>query len=63
MYKMFKSLFKTTVATTHYMMYGTDKGTAKTAFYDLVDKSMAGKEVLMSAFKGDVLCVVNVASK
>ena len=35
----------------------------KTSFYDIVDKDMQGNEVKMSSFKGDVLCVVNVASK
>jgi len=36
---------------------------AKESFYDLTDKDMSGNEVSMSSFKGDVLCVVNVASK
>ena len=36
---------------------------AKDSFYDLTDKDMAGNEVSMSKFKGEVLCVVNVASK
>jgi len=31
--------------------------------YDLVDKDMDGEEVPMSTFKGDVLLIVNVASK
>ena len=35
----------------------------KTAFYDLVDKDMDGNPVKMDTFKGDVLCLVNVASK
>lgn len=35
----------------------------KNKFYDLVDKDMQGNEVKMETFKGDVLCVVNVASK
>ena len=35
----------------------------KTSVYDLVDKDMQGNEVKMESFKGDVLCVVNVASK
>ena len=32
-------------------------------FYALVDRNMEGVEVPMSNFKGNVLCVVNVASK
>ena len=35
----------------------------KTCFYDLSDRDMDGNEVKMDKFKGDVLCVVNVASK
>ena len=35
----------------------------KTSFYDLIDRDMDGNEVKMDKFKGDVLCVVNVASK
>jgi len=42
---------------------GTDNGTDKTSFYDCVDKSIMGETVPMSQFKGDVLLVVNVASK
>lgn len=37
--------------------------TGKNAFYDLVDHDMKGNEVKMDKFKGDVLCIVNVASK
>lgn len=32
-------------------------------FYDLTDTLMGGKQVTMDYFKGDVLCIVNVASK
>ena len=44
-------------------LFGSDSGTEKTSFYDCVDKDMNGNEVKMDSFKGDVLCVVNVASK
>ena len=37
--------------------------TDKTSFYSLTDRDMDGNEVKMDKFKGDVLCVVNVASK
>jgi len=43
--------------------FGQEAGTDKTAFYDLVDREMDGDEVAMGKFKGDVLCVVNVASQ
>lgn len=42
--------------------FGSDDGTIKNMFYDLVDRDMDGNEVKMDRFKGDVLCVVNVAS-
>ena len=32
-------------------------------FYSLTDTLMGGKRVTMDYFKGDVLCIVNVASK
>ena len=35
----------------------------KSNFYDLTDRDMDGNEVKMNKFKGDVLCLVNVASK
>jgi len=35
---------------------------AKNSFYDLVDRDMDGHEVKMDVFKGQVLCIVNVAS-
>lgn len=35
----------------------------KAQFYDLVDRDMEGNEVKLDTLKGNVLCVVNVASK
>jgi len=54
--------FKMQDAATKFM-FGSDTGTSKNAFYDLVDHDMKGNEVKMDKFKGDVLCIVNVASK
>ena len=45
------------------LRYGTEVVTSKESFYDLVDKNMKGEDVPMSTFKGEVLLVVNVASK
>lgn len=42
---------------------GVDGGTDKTSFYDCVDKTIEGEDVPMSKYKGNVLIVVNVASK
>ena len=42
---------------------GVDGGTEKDNFYDCVDKNMNGETVPMSKYKGNVLLVVNVASK
>jgi len=44
-------------------MFGKESGTSKTAFYDLVDRDMDDNEVKMDKFKGNVVCVVNVASQ
>ena len=44
-------------------VFGREKVTLKQSFYELVDKDMSGNEVPMSTFQGDVLLVVNVASK
>ena len=49
-------------ATTH-LICGVEKTTEKMSFYSLVDKDMAGNEVKMSDFSGNVLLLVNVASK
>jgi hypothetical protein len=45
------------------LIFGKDGGTTKQTFYELSDTDMNGNSVSMSQFKGDVLCVVNVASK
>lgn len=46
------------------LLYGTESVTTKMSFYDCVDKSMiTGETIPMSSFAGDVLLVVNVASK
>lgn len=45
------------------VLFGSEKVTSKMNFYDLVDKDMDGNEVPMSKYKGDVVLLVNVASK
>jgi len=45
------------------LLFGVDKGTTKQDFYSLVDKTMGGEVVDMSKYKGQVLCLVNVASQ
>lgn len=44
-------------------LYGVENQTSKMSFYSCADKNMQGEEVKMSSFKGDVLLLVNVASK
>jgi len=44
-------------------MYGSEKPPVKALFYDLIDRDMNGNEVKMSKFEGNVLCLVNIASK
>jgi hypothetical protein len=48
------------------VMFGKDVGTSKASFYELVDRlimAKPGDETPMSTYKGDVVMVVNVASK
>jgi len=45
------------------LLYGKEKEIAKMSFSQLVDKDMSGNQVKMSDFIGNVLLVVNVASK
>jgi hypothetical protein len=45
------------------VIYGAEKKITKIAFNELVDRNMNGDEVKMANFVGDVLLVVNVASK
>jgi hypothetical protein len=45
------------------LLYGVETTTAKMAFYELADKNMAGDEVKLSDYAGNVLLLVNVASK
>jgi len=45
------------------MMYGVETAASVASFYDCADKTMNGDAVKMSQFKGDVLLLVNVASK
>lgn len=46
------------------LVFGIDQGTTKDHFYSLVDKTLLkGEEIKMSKFKGQVLCLVNVASQ
>jgi glutathione peroxidase len=45
------------------MIFGAEAKVLKTAFYECIDRDMLEKEVPMSKYKGDVVMVVNVASK
>jgi hypothetical protein len=46
------------------MVFGKDAKTTKTAFFELVDRLILSKEeVSMSTYLGNVVIVVNVASK
>ena len=48
------------------MLFGKDAKTSKTAFYELVDRLIMSKPedtTPMSTYQGDVVMVVNVASK
>ena len=45
------------------MAYGKESGSVPMSFYECTDRSMDGTPVPMSQYKGDVLLLVNVASK
>ena len=45
------------------VIYGTEQTTSKMSFYSLVDRDGQGNSVEMSKFAGNVLLIVNVASK
>ena len=45
------------------MAFGASPKTLKTSFYQLADTLIDGTPITMKRYQGDVLCVVNVASK
>jgi hypothetical protein len=46
------------------MLFGKDASTTKTAFFELIDRLiMTKEEVPMSTYQGNVVMIVNVASK
>lgn len=59
---MKKALLAAQDATTR-LVYGKEKPISKMSFYDCVDRKINGEEVKMSEFAGNVLLLVNVASK
>lgn len=63
MSNLFKSLFGKVQDKVTHAVYGIEKQTSKMTFYSTVDKDMSGKERSMDEFKGNVLLIVNVASK
>jgi glutathione peroxidase-family protein len=58
-----KSAFAKVQDTATHLLYGIEKKTAKMTFCSTVDKDITGKERSMAEFKGNVLLIVNVASK
>ncbi len=45
------------------LFHGKEKKSTTKDFYDLVDTDINGREVRLSEYKGQVLLVINVASK
>ena len=45
------------------LTYGVESGPVPMSFYECTDRLMDGTEVKMSDYKGQVLLLVNVASK
>lgn len=56
-------MFKKIQDTVTRCAYGAEGKCVKAFFYELVDKNMSGQEVPMSTYKGNVVLMVNVASK
>lgn len=56
-------LFSTLCEATTRVIFGKEAKVMKASFYELFDRDMFGKQVPMSKYQGDVLMVVNVASK
>jgi hypothetical protein len=63
MSNLLKSAFAKVQDKVTHAIYGIEKKTAKLTFYSTSDKDMTGKERSMDEFKGNVLLIVNVASK
>lgn len=45
------------------MLFGKETGAIANSLFDIVETNMKGDDVPLSKYKGDVLCVVNVASQ
>jgi hypothetical protein len=60
---MLRSAFFTVQDQVTRLIYGVERTTAKMSFYELGDKNMSGDEVKLSDYAGNVLLLVNVASK
>jgi len=60
---MLKATIKTVQDAASRAMFGKEVVTTKQHFYDLIEKNMEFEKVPMSNYKGNVLLVVNVASK
>ena len=60
---VFRALGAAQDATTR-VLYGAEKATSKSSFYACVDRALGThQDVPMSDFEGNVVVVVNVASK
>ena len=57
-----RGLFKMQDMATH-MLFGKEAAIAANHFYELADRTMDGSDVKMDAYRGSVICVVNVASQ
>jgi hypothetical protein len=62
MSNLLKSAFGKVQDKVTHLVYGAEKN-AKMTFCSTMDKDMTGKERSMDEFKGNVLLIVNVASK
>jgi hypothetical protein len=63
MSNLLKSAFAKVQDKVTHAIYGIETKTGKMTFYSTSDIDMTGKERNMDEFKGNVLLIVNVASK
>ena len=63
MVRLFGSIFRSLQDASTRALYGKEQVSSAMSFYTLIDRDMSGKVVEMSKYEGNVLLLVNVASK
>ena len=63
MNRLFGRIFGSVQDASTRAIYGVEQVSTAMSFYTLVDRDMSGNEIEMSKYSGNVLLLVNVASK